>query len=121
MEFAPVRGALLADALERAARSGIAAFALLVDAMDETAAAFYRHHGFTAPPDSLLTPVMTHGNSAPIFETAKHNLDFVPLLIKFFIVFQGRLYVLYWRNTSGNAFFKQDFAIPYGIITSIGQ
>lgn len=48
-------GALLADALDRAARSEIAAFALVVDAKDETAAAFYRHHGFIALPDSPLT------------------------------------------------------------------
>ena len=47
--------ALLADALERAARSEIAAFALVVDAKDEVAAAFYRHHGFIALPDSPLT------------------------------------------------------------------
>ncbi|WP_308389248.1 GNAT family N-acetyltransferase [Acidithiobacillus sp. AMEEHan] len=48
-------GALLADALERAARSEIAAFALVVDAKEETAAAFYRHHGFIALPDTPLT------------------------------------------------------------------
>ena len=49
-------GALLADALDRAARSAeIAAFALMVDAKDEAAAAFYRHHGFIALPDSPLT------------------------------------------------------------------
>jgi ribosomal protein S18 acetylase RimI-like enzyme len=48
-------GALLADALERAARSKIAAFALMVDAKDEAAAAFYQHHGFIALPDSTLT------------------------------------------------------------------
>jgi ribosomal protein S18 acetylase RimI-like enzyme len=48
-------GALLADALDRAARSEIAAFALLVDAKDERAAAFYLHHGFMALPDSPLT------------------------------------------------------------------
>jgi ribosomal protein S18 acetylase RimI-like enzyme len=48
-------GALLADALDRAARSEIAAFALMVDAKDEVAAAFYRHHGFMALPDSSLT------------------------------------------------------------------
>jgi ribosomal protein S18 acetylase RimI-like enzyme len=39
-------GALLADAALRAARSEVAVFALIVDAKDETAAAFYRHHGF---------------------------------------------------------------------------
>lgn len=47
-------GALLADALDRAARSEIAAYALMVDAKDEAAAAFYRHHGFIALPDSSL-------------------------------------------------------------------
>lgn len=39
-------GALLADALQRAAHADIAAYALLVDAKDAAAAAFYRHHGF---------------------------------------------------------------------------
>jgi len=48
-------GALLADALDRAARSEIVAFALMVDAKDEAAAAFYRHHGFIALPNSPLT------------------------------------------------------------------
>jgi len=48
-------GALLADALDRTARSEIAAYALMVDAKDEAAAAFYRHHGFIALPDSPFT------------------------------------------------------------------
>lgn len=48
-------GALLADALDRAARSEIAAFAMVVDAKDEAAAAFYQHHGFVPLPDSPLT------------------------------------------------------------------
>lgn len=48
-------GALLADALHRAARSKMAAFALVVEAKDEAAAAFYSHHGFIALPDSPMT------------------------------------------------------------------
>lgn len=48
-------GALLADAVQRSRNSGIATFALLVDAKDEQAARFYRHHGFIALPDALLT------------------------------------------------------------------
>lgn len=48
-------GALLADALDRAVRSEIAAFALIVDAKNDVAATFYRHHGFIALPDSPLT------------------------------------------------------------------
>ncbi|KAF0101589.1 MAG: N-acetyltransferase GCN5 [bacterium] len=55
-------GALLADALDRAAWSEIAAYALMVDAKDDKAAAFYRHHGFIALPDSpwtLFLPLAT--------------------------------------------------------------
>lgn len=48
-------GALLADALDRAIRAEIAAFALLVDAKDDPAAAFYRHHGFIALPSAGMT------------------------------------------------------------------
>jgi len=40
--------ALLADALRRSADADIAAFALIVDAKDESSARFYRHHGFRA-------------------------------------------------------------------------
>ena len=55
-------GALLADAMTRALRSEIAAFALIVDAKDESAAAFYRHHGFIAlrgNPLALHLPLAT--------------------------------------------------------------
>lgn len=54
--------ALLADALGRAARAEIAAYALMVDAKDDAAANFYRHHGFIALPDSprtLFLPLAT--------------------------------------------------------------
>ena len=46
--------ALLWDAMERAAKVEIGAFALLVDAKDENAARFYAHHGFTAFADRPL-------------------------------------------------------------------
>lgn len=48
-------GALLADALDRAAGSEIAAYALTVDAKDRSSVDFYRHHGFIALPNSPLT------------------------------------------------------------------
>lgn len=54
--------ALLADALGRAARSEVAAYAMMVDAKDDVAANFYRHHGFIALPDSprtLFLPLAT--------------------------------------------------------------
>ena len=46
--------ALLADALRRAVKAEIAAYALLVDAKDDTAAKFYAHHGFIALPQRPL-------------------------------------------------------------------
>ena len=54
--------ALLADALARASRAEIAAFALVVDAKDKVASAFYLHHGFIAfagRPLSLFLPLAT--------------------------------------------------------------
>ena len=47
--------ALLADALRRALRAEAAAIAMLVDAKDDRAAAFYRHHGFLGLSDRPLT------------------------------------------------------------------
>ncbi|MGA2588784.1 MAG: GNAT family N-acetyltransferase [Bryobacteraceae bacterium] len=41
-------GALLWDAVDRATRSEIAIYALVVDAKDEQTENFYRHHGFVA-------------------------------------------------------------------------
>lgn len=46
--------ALLADALRRAATAEIAAYALVVDAKDVSAAGFYAHHGFIALPAQPL-------------------------------------------------------------------
>ena len=51
-------GALLADALHRAARSEIAAYALMVDAKDQNAAAFYHHHASIPLPESPRTLFM---------------------------------------------------------------
>jgi ribosomal protein S18 acetylase RimI-like enzyme len=53
-------GALLWDARLRAVRSEVAVFALVVDAKDEQAEAFYRHHGFAAfgsLPRQLILPL----------------------------------------------------------------
>jgi GNAT superfamily N-acetyltransferase len=43
---------LLLDALHRCAASEIAAFAVIVDAIDDDARAFYLHHSFLPLPDS---------------------------------------------------------------------
>lgn len=54
--------AMLADAFARAHKAEIAAYALIADAKDEAAAAFYRHHGFIPfdhLPLSLFLPFST--------------------------------------------------------------
>jgi predicted N-acetyltransferase YhbS len=54
--------ALLWDAGTRSLRSEIAAFAVVVDAKDEQAAAFYRYHGFVhfgSNAMQLVLPVAT--------------------------------------------------------------
>ena len=50
--------ALLWDALERAVRSEVAVHALVVDAKNEVAVRFYRHHGFVALTDRPRTLVL---------------------------------------------------------------
>lgn len=57
-------GTLVADALDRAIRSEIAAHALMVDAKDDTAAAFYRHQGFITLPQSPLVLFLPLGTVA---------------------------------------------------------
>lgn len=55
-------GALLADALARSLRSEVSVYAAVVDAKDDRAAAFYRHHGFVAygsQPRALFLPLAT--------------------------------------------------------------
>lgn len=55
-------GALLVNALRRAASSEITAYALIVDAKDGQAAAFYRHFGFIElvdAPQRLFLPLST--------------------------------------------------------------
>jgi len=47
--------ALLADALIRTQRAEIPAYALVVDAIDQSAVAFYRHHGFITLPHTPMT------------------------------------------------------------------
>jgi ribosomal protein S18 acetylase RimI-like enzyme len=52
--------ALLWNAIATAARSDLAAFALVVDAKDDAAAGFYRHHGFVgfgSVPGCLILPL----------------------------------------------------------------
>ena len=60
-------GALLADAALRTLRSEVAVFALVVDAKDDSAFAFYRHHGFETyggQPKQLIVPLASFAGAA---------------------------------------------------------
>jgi GNAT superfamily N-acetyltransferase len=55
-------GALIADAAFRVLKGDVRALALIVDAKDDHAAAFYQHHGFrrfVSRPRSLFLPLAT--------------------------------------------------------------
>jgi len=57
--------ALLWDAVDRASRSEVAVYALVVDPKDEQAESFYRHYGFVAfgnTPRSLIRPCQPEGS-----------------------------------------------------------
>jgi len=59
-------GAMLGDALQRVLSSAPATYALLVDAKDEKAVAFYQHHGFiplASQPRTLFLPLATAAKS----------------------------------------------------------
>jgi ribosomal protein S18 acetylase RimI-like enzyme len=58
-------GALLADALHRTSRAEVAAYALVVDAKDEQAVDFYRHHGFIQLPDTPMTLLLPFASFQP--------------------------------------------------------
>jgi ribosomal protein S18 acetylase RimI-like enzyme len=58
----------LADACQRVMSAAPATFALLVDAKDEEAVAFYRHHGFlplASAPRTLFLPIATAAKALP--------------------------------------------------------
>jgi ribosomal protein S18 acetylase RimI-like enzyme len=62
-------GALLADAAMRTARAELKAFALVVEAKDENATAFYQRHGFQSFRDSersLFLPLGTIAKVSPL-------------------------------------------------------
>jgi len=59
-------GALLADAAARGLRAEAAAFAMLVEAKDDAAVAFYEHHGFerlASQPRSLFLALASAGKA----------------------------------------------------------
>ena len=58
--------ALLADALRRALRAEAAAVAMLVDAKDDQAGAFYRHHGFIGISSRPLTLFLSLATAAKL-------------------------------------------------------
>ena len=67
------------------------------------------------------TAVVAHSDAAPILQAPKHDLDFMPLFIKGFIVVDGNLAVFFAGNAGGDAAGPQAMTEPIGIITAIGE
>jgi GNAT superfamily N-acetyltransferase len=63
--------ALVADALLRTDSFGIGAFALVVDAKDERAVAFYRANGFSSIPDEARRMFLPLATAAPLLSQAR--------------------------------------------------
>lgn len=62
---------LIVDAIGRALRAEIAAFAIVVDAKDDGAAAFYKHHGFIAFTGSPMTLFLPLAQAARAMDIAQ--------------------------------------------------
>lgn len=71
--------------------------------------------------EGVRTTVASHGNSSPILKTAKHNLNFVTLLIESFLIFCGILPISFVRDAGGYASTEQYLTKPVCIIASICQ
>ena len=69
----------------------------------------------------MRAAVITHGNSAPVLDPAKHDLDLVPLFIQIFIVRDGSLSVLSGRDAGRNASGEQGITEPAGVVTTVRQ
>lgn len=63
--------------------------------------------------------VITHGNSAPILESAEHDFYFVPLFVKLLVIGHWGFPPAPAWNTRRDSFTGQGSAKPVGIISSI--
>ena len=69
----------------------------------------------------MCAAVITHGYSTPVFDSAKHDLNLMPLFIQLFIVRAGALSVLFGRDARRNASGEQGVTEPVGVVTTVRQ
>lgn len=53
--------------------------------------------------ESVRAAVVAHGDAAPVFDATEHDLDFVALLVERFVIIDGLLAVLAWRDAGCDA------------------
>ena len=63
------------------------------------------------------TAIISHSDSAPVFEPAEHYLYFVPLFIELFVIRNRFFSVSFARNARGDAFVAE----PVGIISPVRE
>ena len=67
------------------------------------------------------TPIIPCSNSAPVFQSAEHDLYLMSLLIELFIIRDWFFPATPARNARSDPFVEQGFAEPVGIIATIRQ
>ena len=67
----------------------------------------------------MRASVVTHCDSAPIFEAFEHEFDFVSLFVEDFIVIDGDFAVLFSGDAGCDSFGCEGLSKPVGIISAI--
>ena len=60
-------------------------------------------------------------DTSPVFETAEHVFDFVPLAVENSVVADRRLAVCSAWNAGRDAALLESFAEPVGVLASVGE
>ena len=71
--------------------------------------------------ESMRAAVIAHGNSPPVFDPAKHDLDLISLFIQFFVVRDGFLAILFGRDAGRKTSGEQGITEPVGVIPTVRQ
>ena len=69
----------------------------------------------------MSTPVIAHGNTAPIFEFSEHIFNFVTFFIEICIVFNRNFAVLFTRDTGHDMTRPKIIPDPIRVIASTRQ
>lgn len=69
----------------------------------------------------MRTPVIAHGDAAPVLEATEYDLDFMALFVEEFAV--ARLFpaAFAWRDAGRDASFLQRYPEPVGVVATVSN